>query len=104
MKRRSFLRNSSLLTLPVLVNGFELALLPKAAAFNHMNSDSGRVLVLIQLDGGNDGLATLIPTDQYDTLVNHRPGVIIPESQILPLNDNVGLHPAIISMASKRLR
>ena len=95
MKRRSFLRNSSLLTLPVLVNGFELALLPRAAAFNNMNDGSDRVLVLIQLDGGNDGLATLIPTDQYDTLVNHRQGVIIPENQILPLYDHVGLHPAM---------
>jgi len=93
MKRRNFLRTGSAVALPVLVNGFSLGFLPKSAFFNAIDDDSDRVLVLIQLDGGNDGLATLIPTDQYANLSMHRAGVIIPEANILPLYDNVGLHP-----------
>ncbi|RLD21171.1 MAG: hypothetical protein DRI69_04800 [Bacteroidetes bacterium] len=93
MKRRNFLRTGSAVALPVLVNGFNLGFLPKSAFFDTIDENSDRVLVLIQLDGGNDGLSTLIPTDQYDNLVNHRAGVIIPEPNILPLHDHVGLHP-----------
>jgi len=95
MKRRNFLRAGSAVALPVLVNGFSLGYLPKSAFFNTIDDESDRVLVLIQLDGGNDGLATLIPTDQYDKLAIHRSGILIPESNILPLHDHVGLHPAM---------
>lgn len=33
-----------------------------------MQTDTDRVLVLIQLNGGNDGLNTVIPLDQYANL------------------------------------
>jgi uncharacterized protein (DUF1501 family) len=95
MKRRNFLRTGSAITLPVLVNGFSLGFLPKSAFFNTIDDESDRVLVLIQLDGGNDGLATLLPTDQYDNLFSHRAGIIVPEASILPLHDHVGLHPGM---------
>lgn len=95
MKRRSFLRTSSAFSLPVIVNGFNLGFLPKSAFFNMIDENSDRVLVLIQLDGGNDGLNTLIPLDQYGNLSAARPGLVIPENQVLSINDNVGLHPAM---------
>ncbi|MDX1409069.1 MAG: hypothetical protein R3330_13065, partial [Saprospiraceae bacterium] len=95
MKRRAFLSTGSAFSLPVLVNGFNLGFLPKSAFFNLIDDDSDRVLVLIQLDGGNDGLNTLIPLDQYAKLSAARPGLMIPESQVLSLFDETGLHPAL---------
>jgi uncharacterized protein (DUF1501 family) len=52
-----------------------------------------RVLVLIQLIGGNDGLNTVIPfTDPgYYRL---RPTLAIPSRQVLPITNSLGLHPA----------
>ena len=62
--------------------------------------DTDKVLVLVRLDGGNDGLNTVIPLDQYSQLNSARSGVIIPEDKILDLNgvDNVGFHPAMDKM------
>jgi uncharacterized protein (DUF1501 family) len=55
------------------------------------------VLVLIQLAGGNDGLNTAVPLDQYDRLYNGRPDIVLPEAAVLPLTgvDTLGLHPAL---------
>jgi uncharacterized protein (DUF1501 family) len=52
------------------------------------------VLVVLQLSGGNDALNTVIPYSDplyYD----NRPNVRIPEDQVLPLNDEIGLHPTM---------
>src|SRR4051812_647968 len=51
-----------------------------------------RVLVLIQLAGGNDGLNTVIPHGDPE-YAKARPGIGIPKPQVLRLNDHVGLHP-----------
>jgi len=53
-----------------------------------------RVLVLIQLAGGNDGLNTLIPYGDPE-YVKARPGIGIPAAQVLKLDSHVGLHPAL---------
>jgi len=52
------------------------------------------VLVVLQLSGGNDCLNTFIPYSNplyYD----NRPSVRIPEDQVLPLTDTLGLHPTM---------
>jgi uncharacterized protein (DUF1501 family) len=56
-----------------------------------------RVLVIVQLFGGNDGLNTVIPLDRYDLLSQFRPHVLIPSNQTLPLTGlpNTALHPAL---------
>lgn len=71
-----------------------LELLAKQTAAN------GRVLVMIQLNGGNDGLNTLIPLDQYSQLANARSNILIPQNKVLALaNTNLtGLHPAMIGV------
>jgi len=65
-------------------------------------SPTDRVLVLIQLHGGNDGLNTIIPINQYSEYYNFRPNIAIPQSGArryitldpsLASNQQVGLHP-----------
>lgn len=95
MKRRSFLRTGSAVSLPVFVNGFSMGFLPKSAFFNLIDENSDRILVLVQLDGGNDGLNTLIPLDQYSALNAARQDILIPESTVHNLYDHIGLHPSM---------
>jgi uncharacterized protein (DUF1501 family) len=56
-----------------------------------------RVLVLVQLAGGNDGLNTVVPfgDENYYRL---RPTLGIPATQALPIGDGLGLHPACAAM------
>jgi uncharacterized protein (DUF1501 family) len=56
-----------------------------------------RVLVVVQLAGGNDGLNTLVPfaDDAYYKL---RPRLSIDAKKVLRLNDHVGLHPEMIEL------
>ena len=53
-----------------------------------LSGDSDNVLVLIQLNGGNDGLNMVIPKSNYSGYVNARSNIAIPENKILALNGN----------------
>jgi uncharacterized protein (DUF1501 family) len=56
-----------------------------------------RVLMLIQLAGGNDGLNTVVPLDD-PAYEKARPGIGIPKGQALRLNSQFGLHPNLTGM------
>lgn len=59
-------------------------------------SESNRVLVMIYLEGGNDGLNTVVPLDRLSALNAVRPHVVLPESSLLELpGTEIGLHPAM---------
>jgi uncharacterized protein (DUF1501 family) len=60
-------------------------------------AETGRVLILIQLNGGNDGLNMVIPIDQYSALSNARSNILLPQSSVLSLTGtaDTGLHPAM---------
>lgn len=98
MKRRTFLQTTSLASLPILVNGMGLTAVTRSRLFSLINGDSDRVLVLIQLNGGNDGLNMVIPIDQYDNLAEVRSNVLLRESSLHKLTDQVGLHPAMTGL------
>jgi uncharacterized protein (DUF1501 family) len=54
----------------------------------------GRILVVVQLSGGNDGLNTVVPyrDDEYR---KRRPGLQVSTKEVLKIDDHVGLHPAL---------
>ncbi|HTU92710.1 MAG TPA: DUF1501 domain-containing protein [Gemmataceae bacterium] len=56
-----------------------------------------RVLVLVQLAGGNDGLNTLIPHAD-DSYYKARPKIGIAADKVLKLDDSLGLHPEMVDL------
>jgi uncharacterized protein (DUF1501 family) len=52
------------------------------------------VLAVLSLSGGNDGLNTVIPRNS-GLYRDFRPNLGIPEDQIIPINDELGFHPAM---------
>ena len=103
MKRSTFLRNSLAVLTPTVISGNPIHVLnnhsmvePEVLA----NVNNDRVLVIIQLNGGNDGLNTVLPISQYGQYYNARTNIAIPEKKILGLNgfDATGLHPSMTAM------
>ncbi len=89
MNRREFLRVAAAVSIPV--TGSVLAWLPQHswAAANYQ-----KLLILVELKGGNDGLNTVIPyaDPQYAAL---RPRIAMARDQVLPLDERSALHPAM---------
>jgi len=56
-----------------------------------------RILIVIQLSGGNDGINTVIPYSQQ-AYYNARPTLQLDKSQVLQLNGDVALHPNMTAM------
>lgn len=87
IKRREFLQTTALasasLFLPKFLNAMSLDSLPTGRQ---------KVLVVIQLSGGNDGLNTIIPYTN-DLYYKNRPEIAITGQQILKLNGDAGLNP-----------
>lgn len=63
----------------------------------HVSSD--RILVLLQLLGGNDGLNTIVPVEDA-AYYRARPRIAIPKNATLPLTNMLGLHPALQAVKS----
>lgn len=90
MNRRNFIRLTALgaSALP-WHTGFAEGVLPALAK----NGKEGNILVLIQLNGGNDGLNTVIPNNSYHILQKVRANILPPENRLLCLNNDLSLHP-----------
>jgi uncharacterized protein (DUF1501 family) len=61
-------------------------------------SSDERILVVIQLGGGNDGLNTVIPYGD-DAYYENRFTLAINKSAVLKIDDHVGLHPSLKGFA-----
>lgn len=90
--RREFLKQFGAASL-VSLGATPPSFLARAAAANETKSDE-RILVLVQMAGGNDGLNTVVPFGR-DEYYKARPGVGIAKNTVLKLNSELGLHPAM---------
>ncbi|MGI9191812.1 MAG: DUF1501 domain-containing protein, partial [Chitinophagaceae bacterium] len=99
MKRRDFLKLSSAATLAYSMNGIPIHAYGENGMMKTRNSN-GKILVIIQMSGGNDGLNTIIPIDKYSELSNARSNILIDPQAVLTLNGqpNTGLHPAMTGL------
>ena len=97
MRRRDFLHDiSHAAALGTLLPTFGLGWQDKSYSLFDNTIDAGKILVLIRLNGGNDGLNTVIPLDQYSNLNKVRPHVIMPENKLVQLGKNdLALHPSL---------
>ncbi len=105
MKRRNFIKTTALASTPLLLRGIPVmassefdSLTLEKMALSAINC--GKILVIIQQNGGNDGLNTVFPLDQWSKLFNARSNILMDESSVLTLNNNsaTGLHPAMTEM------
>lgn len=64
----------------------------RSLAASQWNSD--RILVVVQLSGGNDGLNTIVPY-QHDAYRKARPKLGIPVTDVRKIDDETGLHPSL---------
>ncbi|MCW3124902.1 MAG: hypothetical protein JWO03_560 [Bacteroidetes bacterium] len=103
MKRRDFIKTAPLAALPVVLSGMSIQALgasPMLAALAASAAANDHVLVIIQVVGGNDGLNTVIPLDQYSALSAARSNIMIPSGQVLALTGSTvtGLHPSMTGL------
>lgn len=93
MKRRTFLENTALASTSMLVPSF----LSNPLGLKTEKSRSGKNLVVIQLNGGNDGLNTIIPF-RNDIYYRERPRLAISRKDTLTISDELGFNPALDSL------
>jgi uncharacterized protein (DUF1501 family) len=91
MDRRRFLKLATSVPLAALAPDLATHV---AWAASPASANYRRLLVLIELKGGNDGLNTLVPYND-STYYALRPKIAIPRDQVVQLSDSVGLHPAL---------
>ena len=79
--------------IPHFLKAYEAQMLGQRPAPN------GKILVVVQLSGGNDGLNTVVPY-RNDIYYRERPTIAIRPEKVLTLNDEIGLHPAMLPLKS----
>jgi uncharacterized protein (DUF1501 family) len=60
-----------------------------AAALAGQTQSRGKILVVLELSGGNDGLNTLVPYGD-EAYYHHRPNIGIPRKDVRPIDDHFG--------------
>lgn len=102
MKRRDFISKSALSTLgtmfiPSFLKAFEQNLYQNKNNQYDLENLNDKIVVVLQLSGGNDGLNTVIPF-RNDIYYQSRPKIAIPKEKVLTLTDEIGLNPALLGL------
>ena len=99
--RRSFLSTLGIGALGsgLMLGGIPVNAMARTKFLNRLSSaNNNRVLILIQLGGGNDGLNTVIPVEN-DVYFQKRPTIAISKNESISLSDDISLHPAMGSLS-----
>jgi uncharacterized protein (DUF1501 family) len=64
---------------------------PSPLAVALAENENDNILIIIRLEGGNDGLNTIVPIYDYDTYANLRPSIKHQQNDLINLNDDFGI-------------
>ncbi len=92
LNRREFLRSGLAGSGLMVLNGVAPAFLKKISGALPVSSE--RILVVLQLSGGNDGLNTIVPY-RDPIYYARRPKLAIPAADVLKIDDHFGFHPSM---------
>ena len=81
--------------LSMIMNRTSAALAAQALRGTSIESFPERILVVVELSGGNDGLNTVVPFGD-DAYYEARPNLGIPQQNVIAVEDGLGFHPALI--------
>ena len=98
--RRSFLSTLGIGALGsgLMLGGMPVNAMARTKFLNRLlAADNDRVLILIQLSGGNDGLNMVVPIEN-DVYYQKRPTIAISKSDAFGLSEEIGLHPAMMNL------
>ncbi|MEM9389865.1 MAG: DUF1501 domain-containing protein [Bacteroidota bacterium] len=109
MRRRSFLKKiPAVVGSSFALNNIPMRVMAEKSHFLRLaeQSNNDRVLIILQLHGGNDGINMVIPSANYDEYYFRRPNIAIPKlnssrklidlDSTMPASDQVGLHPDML--------
>ena len=97
INRRDFIKISALASIPLTLSGFPVFAVSRSK-MGSFDSDNDKILVLVQLQGGNDGLSTIYHAAQYANLQAVRGNIMLPESSILNFYNDYGFHSGMQGM------
>ena len=97
MNRRSFIKTSAAgaAIAPIMLGGIPVHARTSLEALAQLAPENDRILVIIQLFGGNDGLNTLLPLHDEDEYMRLRPRLAIAKKDAWSYQDAVYMHPAL---------
>ncbi|MGL1889863.1 MAG: DUF1501 domain-containing protein [Reichenbachiella sp.] len=109
MKRRNFIKKLGFAAgAPIAFQGVPLQVLRAETRFQNLAAQgtNDNVLIMLQMHGGNDGLNTIIPIENYSQYTSRRANIaipyksgnrtLIPLDSTLPSADQVGVHPDMV--------
>jgi uncharacterized protein (DUF1501 family) len=81
--------------LPLILSRTQAALAAQALEGTSAERHPNRILVVVELSGGNDGLNTVVPFGDA-AYYRARPKLGIKESEVIKANDAFGFHPSMV--------
>ena len=81
--------------LPLILSRTSAALAAQALQGTSIEKHPNRILVVIELSGGNDGLNTVVPFGDA-AYYRARPKLGIPEREVIKVADGFGFHPSMV--------
>lgn len=96
MKRRNFLKTTAATAVGShLISGIPMKAFNPTGLMETLDAEDDRILIVVQLFGGNDGLNTIIPVDDPE-YYKIRPDISVPKADAVKTLSKLHLHPALV--------